>query len=53
MGHEEGCEKIEYEGGICTCDLIRDARANGDDRDDDGGALELAMEDYEGPAMDG
>lgn len=22
LGHEDECDKIQYEGGICTCELL-------------------------------
>lgn len=51
LGHEDECEKVNYEGGTCTCDLIR--RYGQDTLDDAATAAGEAMEDYEGPEMDG
>ena len=24
FGHHDECEKVQYEGGVCTCDLIEE-----------------------------
>lgn len=30
LGHHDECEKVEYEGGTCTCDLIEEYGAPSD-----------------------
>lgn len=56
MDHEDDCDRVNYEGGTCTCDLYVDADTrNLRDRVEEArdAAMERAMEDYAGPEMDG
>lgn len=51
FGHEDECEKVNYEGGSCTCDLIRQYERDQDDAANE--AAGSAWEDYDGPELDG
>lgn len=46
--HEDGCDKVNYQGGTCTCDLIqRDIRDAQDAREAAAeAAAEAALDDY-------
>jgi len=52
--HDEDCDKINYEGGLCTCYTTSDLdRSHRDAREAaSNAASERAMEDYEGPSLD-
>jgi len=54
--HDEDCDKINYEGGICTCYMPSSPDGSGLPSYRGGeasdAASERAMEDYEGPALD-
>lgn len=46
MEHDEDCDKVNYEGGLCTCYKPASFEETAD------AASLAAMEDYEGPALD-
>lgn len=57
LDHDDDCDKLSYEGGLCTCGLLdgsatltRDQREVAAERAME--AAEASMENYEGPELD-
>lgn len=46
FGHDDECDKVQYEGGTCTCDLIA-ARDSYDDEPSNMADLEDGITDFE------
>lgn len=56
--HDEDCDKVNYEGGICTCYVPSESaygqywKPYADAQEAADAANERAMEDYQGPELD-